>query len=124
MAHEANLVNITLPASGDLSTKQYYIVAVNSSGQAAVCGDGAMAAGVLQNKPSAAGRSSTVAVSGITKVIAAGIIAPGAKIASDNAGKATTATTGEYVIGIALNTANTAASDVFPILLLPQGPTA
>jgi hypothetical protein len=47
-------IDISLPAADDLSTKQYYAVKVDSSGNAAVAGAGQPAIGVLQNKPDAA----------------------------------------------------------------------
>lgn len=135
-AFEQPLLDVSIEASGDLSTKQYYAVKVDGNGQVAVAGAGEFAVGVLQNKPAAAGRAASVRTLGITRMVAAGVIAPGAYVASDASGKATTATeastdtqagaaadplVGSNVIGIALNKTNSAANDLIPVLLLHPG---
>ena len=66
MAYEINQysVKITLPAAADLSTKQYYFVKVNTSGQAALCsGATDRPIGVLQNTPTS-GQAAEVLVVG------------------------------------------------------------
>lgn len=116
MATENNLTSISLPAAADLSAAQYKIVQVNSSGQAALANATSMTVGVLQNKPSAAGRVATVAIHGVSKVVAGGAITAGARVTSDANGNAVAATTaGDAVIGVALTGA--ASGDVFPIAL-------
>lgn len=136
MAREEKGIDITVNASGDLSTKQYYFVDVNSSGLAAVvAAAGARAVGVLQNKPDASGRAGTVRIFGVTKVIAGGSITAGDSIASDANGKAGAVTKGKvntsdagasadpvigsYVMGVAL--ADAASGDIFPVMLYPVG---
>lgn len=135
-AFEEDLRLRSLEAAADLSAKQFYGVYVDSTGKAALCAAaGVQVYGVLQNVPTA-GKQASVAVSGITRAIAGGVIAPGAKVKVDSAGKfvtaaattadasassATAATTGSYVVGIARNTANTASGDLFPLELLPMG---
>lgn len=125
----------TLEASADLSTHRYKLVAVNGSGQVALAGAGDMAIGVLQNKPSAQGRSATVRVSGVSKVVAGAAVSAGAQVTSDANGKAVTATaatvdtttssasegvTASNVIGIALEAAG-ADGEVIPVALLHAG---
>lgn len=91
-------------ASADLSAKQYFIVVIDSNGQCAVCGDGANASGVLQNKPGAAGRACHISGPGsVTKVEAGGTIAMGANVASDANGNAVTAASGDYILGICVD---------------------
>lgn len=105
MAYEISnyAVRITLPAGADLSTKQYYFVKINSSGQA-VLPDAATdrPIGVLQNNPVSGGEASVLVVGG-TKVVASASIDEGVVIGTNNAGKADAKTPGtdttEYVVG-------------------------
>lgn len=137
MAYEIPAFDLgTLVASGDLSTSQYLFVNVNGSGEVAVAAAGDPAIGVLQNKPSAQGRSATVRVLGVSKVEAGAAITVGARVASNASGKAVTATAatvdtsdagvasdavvGSNVLGIALEAA-AADGDIIPVLLLHSG---
>ena len=63
MAFESSKTLITLEAAADLSAKQYYFVAVDSNGKAALTGDDGNPIGVLQNKP-AAGEAATICTAG------------------------------------------------------------
>lgn len=122
MALDSNLVSISLPAAGDLSAAQYKFVAINSSGAVAVVGTaGNTGDGVLQNKPSASGDVSTVAVFGVSKVLAGGAINPGAQVSSSAAGKAIAATSGHRVLGRHIGTTAAADGDIIPVLLKLQG---
>lgn len=56
MAYEVGTQFVSVPASGDLSTKQFYFGAINASGQVAVVGAGLAADGVIADKPAAQGR--------------------------------------------------------------------
>jgi hypothetical protein len=103
-------------AAADLSTKQFYAVKKNTTAhQYALCDtDGEVIAGVLQNKPSAAGREATIMAMGITKVIAGETLVPGDLWGCDSAGKAkvvegsnTGADTGDYVAGFVIEGAAT-----------------
>lgn len=107
-------------ASADLSTKQFFFVNEGATGIALNTTSGGIVHGVLQNKPSAAGRSANVAVYGVTKVVAGAAITKGANVMSDAAGKAITATATDYLRGIALEAA-AADGDIISVLLL--GPT-
>ena len=105
MAYEIsnNSLKITLPAGADLSTKQYYFVKVNSSGNAVLCAAATDAPiGVLQNSPISGAEASIVVVGG-TKLVAGAAIAAGIKIGTDSAGKADAKVAGtdttEYTVG-------------------------
>lgn len=116
MATENTISAISLPAAADLSAAQYKIVTVNSSGQAALANATSTVVGVLQNKPSAAGRVATIADRGVSKVVAGAAITAGARVTSDASGNAVAASiAGDAVLGIALTGA--ASGDVFPVLI-------
>lgn len=102
-AYEANLSTRSLPAAADLSTKQYYAVVVNSSGQAALGGDDGEFFGILQDKPAAAGRAACVAVGGASRCVFGGTVAKGALVNVDSAGKIVTIATGDnHAAGVCL----------------------
>lgn len=115
MAFENPVLTISLPASADLSAEQLKFVVNNGSGAAAVAGAAASALGVIQNNPTAAGTAS-IMVLGVSRVRAGAAIAVGAKLGSDANGKAVTATTGDTILGIALEAA-AADEDIIPVLL-------
>lgn len=97
-------------------------VVVNASGQAAVPAAGALVVGVVQNGGTAgvvSGAAATIRYDGETKMIAGGTIAAGAQVTVNATGQAVAATTGNYVLGIAL--ASAVANDVFAVLLLAGG---
>ena len=75
---------------------------------------GGLVDGVLQNKPDAAGKQASIASCGWPKVEASGVIAIGALVASDAAGKAKVAASGEYVVGRAL-TASGQDTDILTV---------
>lgn len=73
MAIESSQTCVTFPAGSDLSSAQYKLVTLNSSGQLALTAaitDKPI--GILQNKPSAQGAAGTVCVFGISKFISQG----------------------------------------------------
>lgn len=108
MVTQQVLTEITRAANTDLSTKQYFFVKVvnnNGIGQIALAGDGEFAIGVLQNKPSAAGDDAKVAISGIAKVEAGGTITAGGPVAVDASGNAVAASSGDIVVGVAMDSA-------------------
>lgn len=127
---------ISLIAAADLSAKQYYGVDIDSAGKAAlVSAAGQRCIGVLQNKPTS-GQVATVMVSGKTKMVTASVIAGGALVGLDSAGKATTAVkattdasgasataalVGSYVLGVHLGIANSASGDLVEVELLHLG---
>ncbi len=93
----------TLPgieAAADLSTNQFHAVRIDSNGQAALATAGQSIAGVLQNKPNAAGVAATIWGPGtLTKMVAGATVAAGADVTPDGTGRAVTAATTNYIIG-------------------------
>lgn len=120
MGYKESQTCVTLEAGQDLSAKQFFFVAVASDGQVDPAGDGAMAHGVLQNDPSAAGRAAEVCIGGITKVSVgtAGVTA-GGNVASDAAGEAVTPASGDVILGTALETGTDGA--IVSIIFHPRG---
>lgn len=94
-AFESDLVTRSVPAASDLSTKQYYAVKLNSSGQILLCGDDQLAYGILQDKPSAAGRVGRVAVGGVSRCVFGGTVSAGDSVGVDSAGKIVAIATGD-----------------------------
>lgn len=123
MAYFESIKEITLPASADLSSYQYYFVDVDTSGLAAVVASaGAKCVGILLNKPSAANAASEIAdiaAGGICKVKAAAAITCGDEITPAADGRAQTATSSQIVVGRALEAA--AAAGV--VIAVKLGPT-
>ena len=123
MALDSNLTCVTLEAGGDLSAGQYRFVELAADAQVdIVASAGGDAVGVLQNDPSAAGRAATVAVMGVSKVVAGATVAAGARLQSDANGAAIAALTGDIVLGRALT--GGAAGDVIEVLLISTHVTA
>ena len=122
MAYDETLKSITLDADDSIGFytgvpgmrgsldpnggKQYYFVDITGAHQAGLAGAGGDAVGILQNKPQHAGEAATVAISGVSLVVAGGTLAAGDPVSSDGDGKAikTTSTNvalGRVVIGAA-----------------------
>jgi hypothetical protein len=115
MSLELNVRAVTLPAAADLSASQHRIVTIDANGAASLATATSLGIGVLQNKPVAA-QAASVAYSGVTKVVAGGTIAAGARVTSDANAAAIAATTGgDSVIGLAL--ASAVAGDKVAVLL-------
>lgn len=105
MAYEISnySVRITLPAGADLSAKQYFLVKINTSGQAVLCAAATdKPIGVLQNSPTS-GQEASVLVVGGTKIVASASLDEGVLIGTTAAGKAGAKTPGadttNFVIG-------------------------
>jgi len=103
---------ISLKAGADLSTKQYYFVKLNSSGNAVVCAAATdVPVGVLQNNPTA-NQSAEIVVVGLTKVSTDAALAIGNLIGTSSDGQADAKTVGtdttEYVVGVAMVTSGAA----------------
>jgi hypothetical protein len=110
-------VCISLTSSGDLSSNQYQFVALNSSGQVALAGDGERADGILDSEPDAANKVATVAIPNGARVLvkAGAATTAGGPVASDASGKAVDATSGDSVLGTFVEAAS-ADGDVVAIL--------
>lgn len=92
---------ISMLAGADLSAKQYCFVAGTATDNTVnTAGAGVAAIGVLQDNP-ASGRAGAVMINGVSKIVAGGTVAAGAKVASDASGHAVTAATGNYILGTA-----------------------
>jgi hypothetical protein len=121
MSTQAGEKCITVEANADLSTKQYYIAKITTGGKAALCGDGELGVGIIQNKP-AAGEAAVLAISGKVKAVAGGSVTVGGPVASDSNGKIVNAATGDYVLGTALQAAS--SGDIFEIIFNNSGKVA
>lgn len=95
--------SITLPADTNLSTKQYYFVDVNGDNEVVLAGAGNSFIGVLGNKPSAAGDSAEVMISGVVPVVCGGTVTAGGVVKIDSNGKAVAASSGDKAVGRALS---------------------
>lgn len=110
---------VTMPASGDHSANQYKFMKIDSNARAALCDDGADATGVLQNDPAAIDRAASVMIgAGRTKVVAGGTVTTGNYVASDSSGRAVNAASGDYILGVAEETASVAGT-MISILFQP-----
>jgi len=128
MATEQAGIDITLKASTDLSSYQYYLVELTNDRTVGICDAVTdVILGILQNKPAAANRPAKVRVAGTSKVVAGAAVTQGALLTTNASGQAVTATSGtdttKYVIGIALEDAS-AAGDIIEMLIQPQGRAA
>lgn len=129
-------IDLFFVAAADLSAKQNFAVKKNGTGsEVALAGAGEMPIGVLQNAPVATAIA-IVRVSGVTLMIAGAAVAIGDPVASDAAGKgkpavkaatntsdaggATDALIGSYVLAIAL-TAAAADTNPFQALITHSG---
>lgn len=88
-------------AAVDHSSNIHKIVAVDSSGDIALCGDGAQMLGTLI-EVNTAGNPVTVQFGGIAKVKLGGTVAAGGAVASGASGVGVAAAVNDYVIGQAL----------------------
>lgn len=122
MAVNNNQTCVTLEAGADLSAKQFFFVSMSSDGQVDPTGDGAAAIGVLLNDPAAAGRAAEVCIGGLTRVSAGGSITAGDEVASDAAGEAVAAATGDIILGTAVTGGSD--GDVISIVFQPRGAAA
>lgn len=111
---------ITKKAAGDLSTKQYLFMKMSASQTVDTCaGITDKSVGVLQDKPTAAGKDASIAVHGTTKIVLGATVAFGAYVAPMASGKAQTAASTQFPRGMALEAG--VADDIIEILLLGSG---
>jgi hypothetical protein len=120
MAFE-NVVNgpVGLVAAADLSTKQFYAVKVTADSAVNLAGDGEMAIGILQNKPTS-GHAAVIAGPGsISKGVCGAAVTVGAPVGVDTDGKIVDKATADYGLGIAL-TATSNAGELVTVYVLPS----
>ena len=110
-------------------TQQFSFVKLDSSGQIVLGTAGAYCVGVVQDKPGVeggltniAGMPGAVALAGnITKVLCGGSFNAGQDVACDANGKCVAATSGAYVLGIALSAG--VSGFIADIIFQPKGKT-
>jgi hypothetical protein len=104
MALEGMLtIRESVPASADLSAHQYKIVEYDGSSELALSATGGNGGFILLDKPNAKGVNGTILLAGKGKVIFGDTVAAGAFLTNEvTTGHAITATTGDAVIGVAL----------------------
>ena len=100
---------LTVLAGGNITRGRF--VDANEANTVQITTAGAMAGGVALATASA-GKVLRIAISGVVSVEAGAAIAVGAFVATDNAGRAVTATTGNYILGQAITAAGAAGSEV------------
>lgn len=108
-------------AAADLRLLQYRLMYLDSSGDIAQqTTQGDPCVGVLQDAPNIT-ESASVAYAGVTKVEAGAITTAGAKLMSDNVGRAIDWTTGEEAVLFGLEAAGAAGHIISALILLPGG---
>ena len=117
MAYEQTLRTVGVPASADLSVSQFCFTVVNANGQLALPAAGAVADGVLQDKPNGQGVIGELAILGITKLVAGAAVNAGDPLMANASGQAVTAAANNFVRARALAAA-TAAGIIIPALLI------
>lgn len=117
MAVEQAMRTMTYPAAADLSTKQFYAVNGNEVDGVNVATANKAMTGILQDKPSAAGRACSVCVDGQCKaaITANQSVTVGALLQVDTGGTLITQTSTNTVVARA-EQAVTGASGVTPII--------
>ena len=96
---------VTLEADKDLSSKQYHFVKLDGAEVTDCSVEGELAFGVLRNAPDD-GEAATVAISGITNVVAGEAISAGDKVTTKADGRAQTATATDAILGWAVRGAS------------------
>lgn len=127
MAFEQNVRFRTVPASGNLSANQYYLVKLSTTGQAAVqTTRGGVVFGSLYDKSTAAGISTRVAWDGTVKIWAGGstetLITPGTALVASTAGVAIPRSTiNSYVIGRAAEVLSSGTTGIIAVDVTHEG---
>ena len=116
VAYEILGQDVPLKAAADLSAKQFYILRISGDDTVNTGNTTSYPIGVQQNDPAAAGRATSVRISGLTKCIAGEEITAGNPIAPDTDGKGVVATSDSYMIGIAVIGAS-AKDEIFTLRL-------
>lgn len=107
-------------ASADLTGSQGLFAIVDGEKTVGLAGAGVAADGVIVNKPDS-GQAVALAIPGDTaKVVAGALVAAGANVSSDAAGKGITSTSGDYILGKCL-TASANADELITVQLSTPG---
>ena len=133
MAYDEAIRNITLTADSSLALytgvpgvpgsadpnygpAQYRFVKITGAKQCGLSTAGAdLSVGVCQNKPQVAGQAATVAIRGVSLIMAGAAFNPGDQLEADSEGRAILRTTG-VVLGIAVEGAG-GADELSSVLL-------
>ncbi len=120
MAYELGNQAISVPASADLSAKQFCFGTIDANGQVGATGAGLAADGVIADKPAAQGRPCAFyTVPGmVVKVMCGAAVANGALLDADANGKAVTHAAGK-ILARAL-AAGAGDGVIIPALLILQ----
>jgi hypothetical protein len=124
MSYENYIRPVSMIAGQDFTNLQYRFISIaQDDGQVDPTGYGLESEGVIQNKPSAAGRvASVMSVEGcITKCVAGGVVRPGKDVMSDAVGRCIEATAGGRVQGVNMAETASAAGDIVAIMLKKGG---
>lgn len=119
MSVEQNLRTISRIAGADFSTTgQYLFGKIGTDGKVELAGDGENAAGVIQDNPEE-DQALCLGTDGVSIVEFGGSITAGDRVAANASGEAVQAASGDYVMGIALETG--VDGDQRPVLLQKNG---
>lgn len=102
MAYENIPSPRSINATATFATKQYTFVTIDSNGTLATPSAGGSAIGVIQDKPTASQPGAVCRPGDVTKVQAGGSFNPGDYVMTNSSGQAVVATSGSYILGIAL----------------------
>lgn len=119
MATVKDTIRKSYEAAADLSGDQHKFVAIHATADTIVLAGLGARAFVLEDDP-ALGQAGSVALSGITKVIAAGALNAMVEITPDAAGLATTALVTHEICGLTLTSVG-AANALVQILIIANG---
>jgi hypothetical protein len=122
MAFEEDVLDVSFPADSSLASTtanyQYHFVKLSADNTVTIAsGATDPVIGVLQNKPQTTGSVARVRIFGVTRVVAAGVIAVNTKVGTDGSGHAVAKTldTTQYM-GVLLE-ASAGASETPSMLL-------
>ncbi len=122
MASFGRVISRTMRSGGDLTATQYHVLrqsAANTTLVASNPGGGSNdVIGVQQNKPDS-GQSITIGYFGETKVVGGGTVTAGLLQATNGSGRVIDATSGDLVVGQALETATTDGEVIRLLLRTP-----
>ena len=106
MAYEIPGTRVTQIAASDYSAGQYRACALDTNEKAVLPTNGGPVFGVVQNKPTV-GQAATVMINGITKMEAGATFAVGSKLSVNVDGRCRLAASGENILGVAVQAAQT-----------------
>jgi len=90
-------------ATATFAAKQFTFVKIDTSAQLATPAAGGYAIGVIQDKPAAGSPGAVCYPGDITNIQVGGVFAKGDDLCTDSSGYAVKATSGGFVLGIALS---------------------